>query len=133
MQSLTLRSHCAYIVQDDIHIFRFEQASRRAVDEWLRHLDRAYARIAPGEPMRCVVEYGIRGMPHLSYSTQRLRFWMHDKPDLPPTYVAVVHNNPELARLVDGIVRFLFPNGPQIRFVPFEQYDVAFSWLHHSG
>ena len=133
MHSITLGSHCAYAMQDDIHIFRFGQASRRAIDEWLRHLDRAYSRVPSGEPMRCIVQYGIRGMPYLSYSTQRLRFWAKQRKHLPTTYVAVLTDDAELIRIVDGIVQFLIPNGPNIRFFSTDDIDKAMNWLHRSG
>ena len=122
--------HCTHQrLYDGIHIFRFEQTSRRSVDEFLLHMDSAYRALPEGEPMRIVIDYKLRGIPHLSYGVQRLRQWISDNPQTTSTNVAFIHNNHALAAIIDAVTRLMRIRRAHIRFFHENQQDNAFNWL----
>jgi len=129
MQATASRAHCSYEQVNGIHLFRFERPSRRAVDEWLLHLDRVYASSFSDERVRIAMEYAVRGMPHLSYATERLRQWNSAQHHLPRTRVAFLHNNATMAMIIDGIVRLLISERHTVHFFNIRHADDAFDWL----
>lgn len=128
MQAAATRAHCSYFQTNGIHMFRFERPSRRAVDEWLLHLDRVYAS-GPDKQVRIAMEYTVRGMPHLSYATERLRQWSSSQHHLPRSQVAFLHNNATMAMIIDGIVRLLISERHTVHFFNIRHADDAFDWL----
>jgi hypothetical protein len=129
MQTIASRTHCSYLRVNGIHMFRFERSSRRAIDEWLLHLDRVFANSRSDETVQISIEYAVRGMPHLSYATERLRQWINGQQRLPRTRIVFLHNNATMAMIIDGIARLLLSRRHTIRFFNIRHTEDAIDWL----
>jgi len=131
--SSSVRSHCSYTHEGGVDIFRFEVPSRRAVDEWLLYLDTAYRNRPTDRAMRLVLDYRLRGIPHLSYATQRARQWINAHPDAPQTHTVLLHNSYALATIIDGVVRLLRTPNLNLRFFHENHIEDAFHWLREQA
>lgn len=129
----TFRNHCRYTHQDGIDRFRFDVPSRRSIDEWLLYLETAYRDLPDGQPMRMVLDYRLRGIPHLSYATQRVRHWINTHPETPQTYAVLLHNSYALATIIDGVARLLRTPNLDLRFFHESHSDDAFNWLREQN
>ena len=123
------RNHCDTIYRDGVYIFRFSRPTRRAVDEWLLALDTAYRSHPVDRPLRMVIDYRLRGMPQLSYATQRARHWLYANPDAPQTHLVLLHKSDALATIIDGVVRLLRTPNLNIRFFHESREEDALAWL----
>lgn len=111
-----------------IHVFRFVKPSRRAVDEWLEHLDAMFAALT--EPEVCyVMDYSIKGLVPIAYGAQRSREWLAANPNHAPAYVTFIHNNTMMVSMFDSIVRLLPAHHVTTRFFKADDYEKAIDWL----
>ena len=131
--SPSLKQHCRHFQQNGVDIFRFEVPSRRSIDEWLLYMDTAYRNLPEGRPMRMVLDYRLRGLPHLSYATQRARQWIKAHPDAPQTHAILLHNSYALATIIDGVVRLMHTPSLNLRFFHKSHSDDAFNWLREQN
>ena len=63
----------SYDPKTEIHEFVYTEASRRAVDAWLGHLDRFCKEIPADQPVRLLMDLRDSGHQPLSYTFERLR------------------------------------------------------------
>jgi hypothetical protein len=126
----TVSAHCLRkTLENGVYVFRFTVSSRRAVDEWLIHLDTIYEHQPSNKPVRYIIDYTATDPLPVSYAAQRCEQWLAFHPNFPPTRIAFLQDHSAIAPLVNSIARLLRPKRASMRFFSHERRDEAMRWL----
>lgn len=115
-----------------IHIFYVKDKSRKAVDVYIRYLDKIAESIADAPPpiLRMVLDIRETGVFPLKYLFSKLKETNQKYPFVPPTYVAYITDSSgdtSLINMLQYAQSIKQTNYRQI-FAP-DQYDEAIAWL----
>jgi hypothetical protein len=119
---------CSHILRPDgIHVFRFRRSTRKAIDEWLKHLDFIDANLLPDETVLYLIDYQTGTIPPIVYGANQNRLWLDRRSKQNPARVAVLYHSRLLVRLMESTVRLLETQQVSVRFFLREAEAVA--WL----
>jgi hypothetical protein len=122
-------SLCVHTPLDDsIHQFVFIEASREAVDEYLRHLQTVIEQLKDDEPLLMLMDLRPDGIPPLKYALTTSKRFFARYPNLPPTKAAYITNSTTLVGLGLSVLSLIGTETKRRNFSDHEEYQ-AIEWL----
>lgn len=118
-------------VENDIHLFTFNESSSVAVDYFFDVLDRVYQNVNDESIVRVLMDVRQSGFMPLSYAFRQGRQWMNKLPSHPKAYIAVVHKENLLLSLME--MSFKSMRLGHLTTASFKELEPALQWLANNG
>jgi len=120
---------CDYERLDNgIHYFRFNKASKEALDYHFEVLERLMTEYPVGTVLPALLDFRPAGFPPITYAFQRVRVINSKYPRRAYFRFAFVHPPNALATVVQSFFQ-LSRSADKAHFFPAPQYDDAEKWL----
>ena len=115
-------------LENGIHYFRFNKASKEALDQQVEKLGEILASTSTSATVRVLLDFRPAGFPPITYAFQKVRAMNMSIPQRPPQRLAFLHHPNVLTQVVQSFIQLQRMKDP-IHFFPAEQYDAAIGWL----
>lgn len=115
-------------LENGIHFFRFNKASREALDQHFEKLGALLASTPATVTVRVLLDFRPAGFPPIAYAFQKVRAMNMRIPQRPRQRLAFLHHPNALTHVVQSFIQLQRLKDP-VHFFPAEQYDAAIAWL----
>jgi len=115
-------------LENGIHYFRFNKASKEALDQHFEKMAALLASTPTTETLRAMFDFRPAGFPPITYAFQQLRAMNMRIPRQPRQRLAFLHHPNVLTQVVQSFIHLQRMQDP-VHFFPAEQYDAAVGWL----
>lgn len=115
-------------LENGIHYFRFNRASKEALDQHFQILEAELASTSTEAAVRVLLDFRPAGFPPITYAFQKVRAMNRRIPQRPQQRLAFLHHPNALTAVVQNFIRLQRLKDPA-HFFPAEQYDQAITWL----
>lgn len=115
-------------LENGIHYFRFNKASKEALDQQVQILEAQLASTPTIATVRVLLDFRPAGFPPITYAFQKVTAMNRRIPQRPPQRLAFLHHPNVLTQVVQSFIRLERMKDPA-RFFPAEMYDAAVGWL----
>jgi hypothetical protein len=122
-----------YQPETDIHMMRFREDTRKAVDEYFERMDAIYQDVNEDDRMRLLVDYRDSGIPPMRYIMREGMTWTNSLTMHPPARLAIVHSGTLAVTLLGSLIQALNFGHLSTKFFSGETgTDDALKWLVES-
>ncbi len=115
-------------LENGIHYFRFNKASREALDQHFEKLSALLASTPTTEKVRVLLDFRPAGFPPITHAFQKVRAMNMRIPRRPMQRIAFLHHPNALTHVVQSFVHLQRLKDP-VHFFTADQYDGAVTWL----
>ncbi len=113
---------------NDLHVFIFNESSRRALDEWHHSLQAIFPQYQQGKICKMLLDITDSGMQPMGYAMQKARKLQRELGTLPHTRYAFLHQPNALTTMINTFFEILRTRG-ELRFFRADERDQALEWL----
>lgn len=120
------------LLENGIHLFKFTESSRRAVDAWIIKTEEltAASQAQPDKPVRYLYDQVESGMQPAYYAFQRSQAMLKNYPGRARSRAVFLINPGFFVSIMDTFIKLLrSEDKDKVQFFPAEQYDQAIAWL----
>ena len=130
-----MNKYLDYTEKEEIHIFRWKSANRRAVDAWLKWM--THIMIRDGKLGYVLIDFSEIGLPPVRHLAMQVRRWLTQyAPTNPGAKVAVVYpasNMPFLIVARSYTVTLSRGRPVKLEFFSSDEMDSAYKWLSNNN